>query len=285
MVEYYEPFTAPFDPEKACYVIEHHAMPLIQLDPVAKSLKGPTLQNIAKGRYNGLLAREAQDIHAFGRPIALGFAHEMNGDWYPWNTCFRPNPSHPERKCPWRSFHNTPSLFVEAWRQVHHIFVLHHATNVKWIWEVTADPPKVASSYRAYFPGNNYLNWIGITYYDNRRDTTSLGLGDAVEAIRRFTNNPILLAETATRHWAPAVDKTQIVGLFQKVLACNLLGLIWFNGDGPTRHRWSLLASDRGGDRAVIDQEVGVLEHRWRHVRLGKTLSQNKQPCWGAGQS
>src|SRR5262249_11875758 len=44
-----------------------------------------SLRAIADGRYDALIRAWARDIKAYGSPVWLRFAHEMNGYWYPWS--------------------------------------------------------------------------------------------------------------------------------------------------------------------------------------------------------
>ena len=71
-------------------------------------------------------ARWARALAAFGGPVRLRFAQEMNGDWYPWGA---------------GTNGNTPAEFVRAWRHVHDIFTAAGATNVQWVWSPVSGAP------------------------------------------------------------------------------------------------------------------------------------------------
>jgi beta-mannanase len=68
--------------------------------------------------------------------------HEMNGNWYPW-CC------HPEQ-------------FREVWRRIHDIFSEEGATNVAWVWS----PATSRGGWDAYYPGDQYVDWIGASVYN-----------------------------------------------------------------------------------------------------------------------
>ena len=93
------------------------------LQPKINSLRGfqPAyrLSRIIDGDYDQYIKSWAEGIKALGFPIAIRFAHEMNGTWYPW--CERTNG-------------NRPGQYVRAWRHVHDIFSEVGATNVTWVW-------------------------------------------------------------------------------------------------------------------------------------------------------
>ncbi len=74
---------------------------------------------IIRGRHDAYIRRWALDAKAYGGPIVLRFAHEANGQWYPWALA---------------RFDNTPLRFQKAWRHIWHIFRDVGATNVRFLW-------------------------------------------------------------------------------------------------------------------------------------------------------
>ena len=42
-------------------------------------------QNIIKGKHDAYIRDWARAAKAFGRPVVVRFAHEMNGNWFPWS--------------------------------------------------------------------------------------------------------------------------------------------------------------------------------------------------------
>src|SRR5688500_10627322 len=43
-----------------------------------------SLQAIASGEFDAYLSAQGKALAAVGAPVAVRFAHEMNGGWYPW---------------------------------------------------------------------------------------------------------------------------------------------------------------------------------------------------------
>ena len=76
------------------------------------------LRRIIAGRYDALIRRWARDLAAYGGPVRLRFAQEMNGNWYPWAETFNGNRGE----------------FAKAWRRVWRIFRREGAANVEWVW-------------------------------------------------------------------------------------------------------------------------------------------------------
>jgi len=70
-------------------VVGRGATPLLTWEPwnSAAGVNQPTyrLSAIANGTHDALVRRWATQIKAWGKPLMLRFAHEMNGNWYPWS--------------------------------------------------------------------------------------------------------------------------------------------------------------------------------------------------------
>src|SRR5262249_24925658 len=76
----YLSFGGTFPLEQLQYLDEHKILPLIQINP-----KTVSLHFIANGHYDKELIQLADMVKRVGAPVALSFAHEMNGWWYPWS--------------------------------------------------------------------------------------------------------------------------------------------------------------------------------------------------------
>lgn len=108
-----------------------------------------TLASIIAGDHDAYIRAWARTSHAYGGPVLLRFAQEMNGDWYPWSE---------------GTNGNQKGQFVTAWRHVHDIFVSEGATNVKWVWSPVArfGLPLNTSEY----PGNGYVDYLGLSGFN-----------------------------------------------------------------------------------------------------------------------
>jgi hypothetical protein len=96
---------------------------------------------VARGEYDFYIDRWAQDAAAYGKPILLRFAHEMN-DAY---------------RYPWGPQNNSPADFIAAWRHVVQRFRQAGAHNVLFVWA-----PHIAyPGYDDFYPGNDWVDWVG----------------------------------------------------------------------------------------------------------------------------
>jgi len=232
IVETYQRFGQSFDPHLACSIERSSALPLIQLLPRFQPLTA-----IAAGKYDGYLRRFAGDVRKYRAKVILSFAHEMNGPWFPWG------------------FHqSSPAAFVAAWRHIHDVFTKAGATNVIWLWNVNRKSPAVSGP-APYWPGARYVTWVGIdAYYETPTSTFSNTFNPTLTLIRRFTQAPVLITETAVPKSPHAYAQTQ--SLFAGVRANpQIIGFVWF--DINRRELWKLepdpgaLAAFRAGVRSL----------------------------------
>lgn len=143
------------------------------------------LSQLTDGKYDAYITKFAQAAAAQQWPVAIRFAHEMNGDWYPW--CENLNG-------------NAGGSYVAAWKHVHDIFSRVGANNVIWIWAPNIlRGAQSRLSLSELYPGDAYVDWIGLSAYDDHETTAMQLVGPTLDDIRRFTNKPLLLAETGSQ--------------------------------------------------------------------------------------
>jgi mannan endo-1,4-beta-mannosidase len=220
LVSYYSGWFEPFQTAFAEMAARNGAMTIVQIDPTDISLA-----RIAAGGYDRYLVRFATEVAAFGRPVVISFGHEMNGYWQTWG--YR---------------HTPPADFRAAWRHIVEVFRQNGATNVKWLWQVNSVSKKTAPI-REFWPGAKYVTWVGISgYYFLPGETYNYIFGRVIAQARKFTNAPILIAETGVSP-GPQVA-LNIQNLFQGLRAQHVIGLVWFdmNKRGVLYHggKWRL---------------------------------------------
>jgi hypothetical protein len=203
MVETYDSFGAAFPGLALHQVASTGATPLLQWNP-----RRAPLYKIANGGYDSYLRDWAKAVKQFGRQVVLSFGHEMNGTWNPWG-----------------AGHVSPGTFVAAWRRIHNVFTQAGVHNVSWSW----DPSHVGELPQPWWPGQRYVDRIGIDGYLRPGQTFAHIFAYRLANIRTFTSKPIYIAETAV---APSSDQaSQIIGLFNGVQQYHLSGFVWFNID------------------------------------------------------
>ena len=140
----------------------------------------------------------------------------MNGNWYPWGTT-----------------DTTPAEFVAAWRRIHNLFTQAGASNVIWVWNPNDIFPVPQVPLKPYYPGNAYVDWIGITgYFSTTGPHTFAQLyAPTMTEVRGFTSKPFIIAETSIETGpSEALCARQLI--LRTVMAHpRMLGLIWVDYD------------------------------------------------------
>jgi mannan endo-1,4-beta-mannosidase len=211
IVMYYSGWYVPFPTKFATKVADEGAAPLVQLDP-----DNIDLSKIAADDYDGYLSSYAEAVKAYRHPVILSFGHEMNGSWYTWGNG-QPNAS--------------PKEFIAAWRHVVTEFRALGANNVTWLWTAniinntkTGTIPDPAP----WWPGAQYVNWVGLDGYYLKPNWQFAPLfGPTIGAVRAFTSDPILIAETGAE--TTADQPAKVADLFAGVKRYGLLGLVYFD--------------------------------------------------------
>ncbi|MBF4618233.1 beta-mannanase [Clavibacter sp. VKM Ac-2873] len=146
--------------------------------------------SIIAGDHDAYLRQWGSELAAWGGPVSLRYAHEMNGDWYPWAEGVNGNAA---------------GSYVAAWKHVHDVVVAQGATNVKWVW--TPNVPYTGSTLLAgLYPGAAYVDVVGLDGYNwgtgvagRTWVSPSLLFSFGLERLRAVAaGKPIIIAETAS---------------------------------------------------------------------------------------
>jgi hypothetical protein len=208
MLLYYAAWGDQFEAQAVRNARAMGALPVMAWEPFE-----PSIADIADGTSDDYIRKFATAVQALNLPVAISFAHEMNGFWYPWGT---------EK--------TSAADFVRAWRHVHDIFLDLGATNVIWVWSPNVINPVPGVSLKPLYPGDSYVDWIGVVgyYTDSGASTFSTLFGPTTATVREFTGRPILILETGAEDGQR--KRKDIADLFNGVAASSdVIGFIWFN--------------------------------------------------------
>ena len=241
-----------FPTTAATNVANRGAVPMITWepwDPANGTANQPTysLANIAGGAFDTYIRRWAGEIQAWGRPLRLRFAHEMNGDWYPWGSNVNGN---------------TAAQYVAAWRHVHDLFAAAGATNVTWLW--TPNVVDGMAPIGPLYPGDAYVDWVGVDGYNwgTTKSWSAWGgfnqvFGSSLSALRQLTARPIVIGETASTEVGGS-KAVWIQDFFTQLRANpDIVAFIWFNLNKETD--WRIESSTAANDAF----RVGVADARY----------------------
>ncbi len=212
---------------------QNNKTPLISWEPwnpnLGISQPDYKLSNITSGKFDNYIRAQAQLVKKYNKPIFLRFAHEMNGNWYPWGGVVNGN---------------STADYIAAWTHIHQIFTSEAAANVTWVWspDTKSYPDIKGNDLSDYYPGDNFVDWVGLDGYN--WGTTKNGKGwetfsqifsNGYKKVLGY-NKPIMIAETASTEeggdkgkWIEDAFSQQIPNNFPKIKA-----LVWFNVNKET---------------------------------------------------
>lgn len=176
-----------------------------------------TLTRIIAGDFDAYIRSWAAAIKAWGFPLRLRFAHEMNGTWYPW--CEGVNG-------------NQPYDYVKAWWHVRGIFDTLGVSNARWIWCPQAPYPGLPPLARM-FPGDGGVdevaldgyNWAMTSPWNSFYGVFKQGIAE----VTPLTSRPIAIGETGCPE--AGGDKPAWIRDMWATLATwpQVKGLLWFH--------------------------------------------------------
>jgi len=116
---------------------------------------GTSLAAEASGSYNGYFTTLSQNLVAAGQGssiIRIGW--EFNGTWFPWSAV------------------GQTATFIAAWQQVVNSMRAVPGANYRFEWNPTLGLQS-AGDLSAYYPGDAYVDYVGLDFYDGEWATYS----------------------------------------------------------------------------------------------------------------
>jgi len=170
----------PFDPgihfpvQEVEAVLRSGHIPSIRMLPydrcISNDFEGYKPQTFIDGEHDAALRRWAQAAKRIPSPMLISFGVEVNGDWFPWN--MKHNGGYE------RGGYGSPELydgherFQDAYRHIIDLFREEGVENVTWVYHVNCIWPSeigdAASSVDGYYPGDDYIDWIGVSCYGSQ---------------------------------------------------------------------------------------------------------------------
>ncbi len=151
-----------------------------------------SLATIISGKHDEYIRQSARAIANYNNPVFLRFAHEMNGNWYPWSGTVNGN---------------SPEQYALAWKHVVAIFRSEGVVNVTWVWTPNAGsvPNTQNNVLASYYPGDEYVDWVGLDGYNwgglqgdkSWRSFDQIFSRPYVE-LTAITEKPIMIAEVGS---------------------------------------------------------------------------------------
>lgn len=187
----YTEFYKPFPSQIVADTYADRRMMMMTWHPVIdEGLSSVIIPNIVNGEYDHYIAEWARQVKNVEDPIFVRFANEMNGDWDPW--------------CAWY-YSKDADLFIQAWQRIHRIFEEQGADNAIFVWNPhdRAFPDFKWNSAELYYPGQDFVDWVGLTGYNNGtgfagetwREFNEIYYPVYTEYLRKFPGKPLMITE------------------------------------------------------------------------------------------
>jgi len=139
---------------------------------------------IAAGRWDAYIRSFADSIRDSGLTVYVRYAHEMNGNWYPWS--------------------RDMTSFRAAWRHVVDVFRAEGASNARFVWSINPnlyqDQASVIAHAWHYWPGSAYVDLVGVTMIDfgGVKDYPVTRFVDRFRAMHSAFGKPLFITEFQT---------------------------------------------------------------------------------------
>lgn len=124
-----------------------------------------SLQRIIDGEFDAELAEWGRAAAALPHPLLVEFGTEVNGFWFPWNGKWNGGGLTGGYGDP--ALADGPERFRDAFRRVHDVIAAQGASNLTWFWHVddSGYPRAAWNSIASYYPGDAYVDWVGVSVY------------------------------------------------------------------------------------------------------------------------
>lgn len=231
-----------FPKEEVKTIYQNGNIPYIRLMPRSMLYETSTepiltLARIAKGDFDVFLKQWAKDAKAYGHPLMVEFGPEVNGDWQPWNATYSGGQK------------DGPTRFINAYRHIIDLFRSQGVQNITWVYHVTipSSPDKPWNSYTSYYPGDAYIDWIGLSVYgalttqDTWQSFTEKMNKAYPQLVKDFPNKPIAIAELGVVDSPDKGDKAKWLtdaleslrhNTYPQVKAVSVWHATWQQADG-----------------------------------------------------
>ncbi len=196
-----------------------------------KEEKNFTLQKIISGTFDIELGEWAENAKLHNIPIIIDFALEMNGDWFAWSGSF----NGADRKDGYgdSNYSNGPERYRDAYQHIIDVFRSKNVNNVTWFFHpnIKSTPNEEWNSPKYYYPGDEYIDWIGISIYgafypkESYWDTFDDILEENYKKISEISSTkPLAILEIGVTDNHPSGEKSKwIEDAFETILSQKYL--------------------------------------------------------------
>ncbi len=239
-----------FPRESAEIIRNEKLIPYIRLMPWSNMSASVTkadpifyMQSFLDGKHDAQLKTYFTAAKDFNGPLMMEFCPEVNGDWFPWNGTWNGgkktdgygDPAEPDG----------PERFKDVLKHVINISRAAGATNITWVFHVDSakSPEAEWNDIKHYYPGDDYIDWIGISVFGAQLPTHEWSLFQS--KLKRFvpdieklnSKRPWLIAEMGVIESAQDSSKKslwlkQALGFIEAGIFPDVKGITYWNSPG-----------------------------------------------------
>jgi hypothetical protein len=131
-------------------------------------------EQVAAGNYDTQIETLAQWIKQAARPVYLRIGYEFDGQWNDYE----------------------PTAYVNAYRRIVDHLRAAEVNNVAFVWQsATHNTPRYGGyEWLDWYPGDEYVDWFGLSYFEPREDILTAFL-----ELARTHHKPVMIAEATPR--------------------------------------------------------------------------------------
>lgn len=176
--------------------------------------KWDVAKNTINGIYDSVIQEYCNWVKTINRPVYLRLGYEFDGP------------------------HNQlePEEYVKAYKHIVDLMRSEGINNVAYVWHSYASEPYKNYALSEWYPGDDYVDWVGISIFAHSYAKTGLNAaGDAVLDFAKQHKKPVMIAETNPVF---GIDKNNakvwddwFVNFFSMVYNKNIKAICFINED------------------------------------------------------
>ncbi len=176
-------------------IVSRNAVPMITWMPsVSTRPNANLLGEISSGQWDSYIDSWISGLKTWqakypidSRPtVLIRFAHEFNGNWYPWG--------------------NDPNGLKTAWAYLHNRFAAAGVSGVQWVWCANNASVDSYNDITRYYPGDTLVDWTALDGYNwgsNYSFSQWKGFAETfsspyITLVANYPSKPVMLAEVAS---------------------------------------------------------------------------------------
>ena len=236
------------------------------------------LKALSEGKFDSDLEAWARGAKAFGSPLIVEWGTEVNGKWFSWNGFWNGGEG------------KGPKLFIAVFRRIVGLMQAQGAENISWVFHLNADddPSEAWNRFENYYPGDDVVDWVGISAYGAQTPMDPWDATPFRESIdscyprtqKMAPAKPAVILEFGCTKGHPSVDPASWArDALSDLLSLRwpkIIGFSWWNeawqNDEDRKHDTTMRVQDIPALAEVFRKELGASKDRILDRPLARTF-------------